>query len=178
MKGLRQEYRSRNQKKGEKSALTGKWESAVSGKPKDSAQKETPAASATNATTVERQQNRLLLLRDGRQKDVRRPSKGKGSRESSPPGKKGQRPCKSHLKGNCTHPSCGCWHSPVCQNYQTESGCTVGDKCLFRHTEADSPPSQKSKQKWWKRIGGLAEKVETFGYSRIQSRRTSKPILR
>ena len=30
-------------------------------------------------------------------------------------------------------------------NYKSESGCTYGDKCRFRHVEADAQPSKKSK---------------------------------
>ena len=37
-------------------------------------------------------------------------------------------------------------NSPVCQNFKYESGCKFGDKCLFRHTEADGQPSEKSKK--------------------------------
>ena len=48
MKELRQVYWSRVKKKGEKSALTGKWENASSGRRQDSAQEETRAVSATH----------------------------------------------------------------------------------------------------------------------------------
>ena len=34
----------------------------------------------------------------------------------------------------------------MCLNYKSESGCTYGEKCRFRHTEADGQPSKKSKQ--------------------------------
>ena len=44
------------------------------------------------------------------------------------------------------------WHFPVCQNYISESGCKFGDKCLFRHTEADRQPVE---EKWWERISYL-----------------------
>ena len=33
----------------------------------------------------------------------------------------------------------------MCQNYRIDSGCKFGDKCLFRHAEADSQPSKKSR---------------------------------
>ena len=35
---------------------------------------------------------------------------------------------------------------PVYQNYRSESGCTCGDKCRFRHLEAEGKPSRKSKK--------------------------------
>ena len=34
---------------------------------------------------------------------------------------------------------------PYVKNYKSEQGCTFGDKCLFRHTETDRQPSEKSK---------------------------------
>ena len=53
MKGLRQEYWSRVTK-GEKSALKGNEEHAISGKQMDSVQKEMLAASATTIVGVEK----------------------------------------------------------------------------------------------------------------------------
>ena len=44
----------------------------------------------------------------------------------------------------------------MCQNYKTESGCRCGDKCVFRHTEVDSQPSKKPKERWWKGKGSVA----------------------
>ena len=46
----------------------------------------------------------------------------------------------------CTEPSCNSWHPPVCLNYKSESGCKYGDKCQFRHDEADGEPSKKSRK--------------------------------
>ena len=34
----------------------------------------------------------------------------------------------------------------VCLNYKSEKGCVHGDKCHFRHVEADEKPSKKSKK--------------------------------
>ena len=50
------------------------------------------------------------------------------------------------LRGKSTYPSCNFWHPPVCLNYKSESGCKHGDKCRFRHVEADGQPSKKSKK--------------------------------
>ena len=44
------------------------------------------------------------------------------------------------------NPSCKFWHPPACQNYQSETGCIYGNKCYFRHVEADETPSKKSKK--------------------------------
>ena len=32
----------------------------------------------------------------------------------------------------------------MCLNYRSEKGCTYGDKCRFRHVEAEGKPSKKS----------------------------------
>ena len=50
------------------------------------------------------------------------------------------------LTGKCTDSSCDLWHLPVCQNYRSESGCTFGEQCQFRHTEAAGQPIEKSKK--------------------------------
>ena len=39
--------------------------------------------------------------------------------------------------------SCNFGHLPVCQNYKSESGSTYGDKCRFRHVEAEDPAKSK-----------------------------------
>ena len=44
------------------------------------------------------------------------------------------------------NPSWNFGHPPVCPNYKSESGCTYGDKCIFRHVEAEEKPSKKSKK--------------------------------
>ena len=38
------------------------------------------------------------------------------------------------------------WHPPVCQNYTSETRCKFGNKCHFRHVEADEKPSRESKK--------------------------------
>ena len=59
---------------------------------------------------------------------------------------KGSKPCKDFLQGRCTEPSCDAWHPHACLNYKSESVCKYGDRCDFRHTEADGQPSKKSKK--------------------------------
>ena len=49
----------------------------------------------------------------------------------------------SPICGKCTNPSCNCWHPPVRQNCQTESGCKFGEKCVVRHTHVHSQPNRK-----------------------------------
>ena len=34
----------------------------------------------------------------------------------------------------------------MCLKYKSESGCAYGEKCRFRHAEADGQPSKKSKK--------------------------------
>ena len=43
-------------------------------------------------------------------------------------------------------PSCTFWHPPVGQNYKSETGCTYGHKCDFRHVGTNENPSSKSKK--------------------------------
>ena len=54
--------------KGQTSALKGEVENAISGKHKDSVQKETPAVCATETICVERQHQRPLLFQGRRHK--------------------------------------------------------------------------------------------------------------
>ena len=54
-----------------------------------------------------------------------------------------EKPRRHHLKGNRMNPLSDNWHPPICQNYKTESGCTFGENCIFRHNEVDSQPNKK-----------------------------------
>ena len=40
------------------------------------------------------------------------------------------------------NPSCKLWHPPVCLNYKSEKRCAHGDKCHFRHLEAEESPAK------------------------------------
>ena len=40
--------------------------------------------------------------------------------------------------------SCKFWHPPVCLNCKSEQGCVHGDKCHFRHVEAEGKPNKRS----------------------------------
>ena len=94
-------------KKGRMPALSENQENAISGKQKDSVQEETHVVSATEIINVDSRHKRPLLLQDRRHKmteeDLRKETL---ARRSSPSGKKGQRPFKNYLTGNCTNPSC------------------------------------------------------------------------
>ena len=72
----------------------------------DSIQEATLAVFATDVI-VDNEHNRLLLLRWHRQTDGRKHSKDIGARREreSPSGTKGQKACKSYLKGSCMNPS-------------------------------------------------------------------------
>ena len=48
--------------------------------------------------------------------------------------------------GKCTSLSCNYWRPPVCLYYKCESGCTYGEKCRFRHVEADGLSSKQPKK--------------------------------
>ena len=50
------------------------------------------------------------------------------------------------LYRKCYYQSCNYWHPPVCQDYKSETGCMYGNKCFFRHVEAEEKPSKKSKK--------------------------------
>ena len=80
------------------------------------------------------------------QTDGKIPSRSSGRRGESPSGTRQKIPCRNFLRSKCTCPSCNFWHPPVCLNYKSESGCTYGEKCRFRHVDVDGKPSKKSKK--------------------------------
>ena len=47
-------------------------------------------------------------------------------------------PCKEHLKGTCTNPSCEKWHSPECLFYSTKARCTS-----YAHRQLEEQPGKK-----------------------------------
>ena len=56
---------------------------------------------------------------------------------------KSEIPCRFKF---CKNPSCKFWHPPVCLDYRSGEGCVHGDKCHFRHVEAEGKPNKKSKK--------------------------------
>ena len=66
---------------------------------------------------------------------------------------KNEIPCRFKF---CENPSCKFWHPPVCLNHKSEKGCVHGDKCHFRHVEAEGKPNKKSKK------GGAKGSVAIF----------------
>ena len=148
--------------------LRGKWESATSGKQLDRVRKETRVVSVTILyleTDVEAQRQKGQASSPApnakAQTDGQRPSKRSGSRGESRSGASGTIP--HRYRGKCTNPSCNYWHPPVCQNYLSESGCTYGNRCYFRHVEADGVPSKKVEERWCERISCLIKVVPTIG---------------
>ena len=109
--------------------------------------------------------------------DGRKSSKGTGSRGESLSGRKGQKAGKHHLKGTCSNSSCNSWHPPVCQNCKSVSGCKLGDKCLFRHTEVDGQPSTKSKKSGGKGSVALLKESVQLGCVSQATHSPQKSIL-
>ena len=54
--------------------------------------------------------------------------------------------CTYYLRGACTRTLCEYWHPPECKFFQSETGCTVGDKCLFPHYKVDEQPNKRRKK--------------------------------
>ena len=59
--------------------------------------------------------------------------------------------------------SCRFWHPPACHYCKSETGCKNGEKCRFRHVEAEEKPSKKVKEIWCETISCLVEGVYTIG---------------
>ena len=62
----------------------------------------------------------------------------------------------------------------MCLNHKSESRCTYGEKCRFRHVEAGGQPS-KVAEKWCERISCLIKGVCTIGLcvSRVSTDKVS-----
>ena len=67
-------------------------------------------------------------------------SQGSGSKQENSLNKS-EIPCRFKFSKN---PSCKFWHPPVCLNCKSEKGCVHGDKCHFRHVEAEGKPNKRS----------------------------------
>ena len=57
-----------------------------------------------------------------------------------------EKPCKYFLKGTCTNSLCEYWHPPECQFYKSESGCEIGEECLFPHWKVQERPDKQPKK--------------------------------
>ena len=113
------------------------------------------------------------------QNDGKFSSKGKSPKRRSPCGKRYQRPCRFYLNGICTNPSCDSRHPPVCQKYESESGCKFGEQCMFRHKEVDRAAKQKANKEWWQRFCCLIEEFKAVALcSQDVQPPKSKSILR
>ena len=101
----------------------------------------------------------------------KKPSKDSGNRDESSSDKRENIPCRYR---NCNNPSCSYWHFPACQNHKSQTGCKHGNKCCFRHVEADEKPSKKSKNGGAK--GTVALLIESFQFELCVSRSSSEKI--
>ena len=97
-----------------------------------------------------------LLLHQKRRIDGKIPSKCSGRRGKSLCGTRDKIPCRYFFKGKCTSPSCNYWHTPVCLNCKSESGCICGETCRIRHVKADGQPSKTSKK------GGVKDQLPCY----------------
>ena len=61
----------------------------------------------------------------------------------------------------CNNPSCNSWRLPVCQNDKSQTGCIHGNRCYFRHVEAEEEPNKKSKK------GGAIGSVALVEYRQV-----------
>ena len=86
----------------------------------------------------------------------------KSPRGRSPSGKISRQPCKEHLQGTCTNPSCEEWHSLECLLHKTVTGCKFGDKCVFASRRVEEEPSKRSKKNCEK-CSSYGERDKEFG---------------
>ena len=132
----------------------------------DNVRKETHAVSVTmehleTGATRDEKDHRLLLQQKRRHRlTERNPQKVQVAKEKVLLEQEAGFRADDFFNSQCTIPSCNFWHLPVCLNHKSESGCKYGDKCRFRHVEADAQPSEKSKKSGVK--GSVALLRESF----------------
>ena len=144
--------------------LKGKRESVFSGNHMDNVPKETHVASVmtskplyTVAKVRDEKGDRLLLHPIRRQNRLMARDKNP-HRDQENSFDKIEIPCRFKF---CTNPLCKFWHLPVCLNYKSEKGCAHGDKCHFRHVEAEGKPNKKKSKKSGAK-GSVASLRESF----------------
>ena len=88
-------------------------------------------------------------------------------------------PCKDHLTGTCTNPSCEKWHSPECSLHKSAEGCKFWDKCAFAHRRFEEQPSEGSKRSGDKSAVALLKETKNLGcvFQNVKPPRSSS-ILR
>ena len=122
----------------------------------------TPELRATVANfkvKVEMQAAPALLQVPGNQYGVQRSKeqssssapKAKATTDVQSSNSQGESPAKEiripyKFQAKCKNPSCSYWHPPVCDTHTSQSGCKYGEKCQFRHNDAEETPSKKSKK--------------------------------
>ena len=77
---------------------------------------------------------------------MKNPARTKRPRGRTPSGRTSHLPCKEHLKGTCTNPSCEKWHSTECLFFKTKEGRKFGEKCSYAHRWVDEQPFKKSQK--------------------------------
>ena len=92
--------------------------------------------------------------------DEGREKSSRTGREESSSDKRSKIPCRYK---NSKNPSCKFWNPPVCLNYKFEKGCVHGDKCHFRHVEAEGKPNKKSKKGGAKRSVAILKESFPLG---------------
>ena len=60
-----------------------------------------------------------------------------------------RQPCRFCLKGICTRSVCEYWHLTECQFFKTQTGCKVGDECLFPQYMVEEQPNNKPKKGYY-----------------------------
>ena len=94
--------------------------------------------------------------------DGRKPSKGVGTRRESRSGKKGQKACRSVLKGKCTNLSCDNWHPPYVKiTYLNRDANSATNVCF--DTLRPMGSQVKSRREVVGRISCLGDGDQTIG---------------
>ena len=88
---------------------------------------------------------------------VKSPARSKSPGRKSPSGRISRQPCKDHLKGIYTNPSCEKWHSPECLLHKTDN------KCAFAHRRVDEQPRKRSQQNGDKSAVALLKEAKNLG---------------
>ena len=120
--------------KGRKLTLRGKWEIAIIGKQLDNVRRRLISHGQIVTGTSGEDQGRKGQSSCPAPNSKAKPdgkgttSKTMGNRDEGSSDKRSKIPCRWR---NCTNPSCGCWHPPVCQNCKTEIGCNYEYKSIF-----------------------------------------------
>ena len=92
---------------------------------------------------LDKKDNRLLLRQNRRHRQTERNLQAQKRKSFK---NRGRIACRNFLRRKCTNPSCNLWHPPLCVSHKSGSGCTNGEKCHFRHVEAEGKTSKRAKK--------------------------------